>query len=249
MTHGPDVAPSTDDGGEVAAGYDGWPLQRKMALISEVGSAAALLSYGETMLRTTRGTFGEMKDPVLTTLSIGLEKLLKLTIGLITLTDTEEWPTKTVMQNKFRHDIAGMHQRVIADLRQRSDSRPYVLQLLDTATADPVLDPMIALLSDYGRSGRFYYLDHLADGSAQDRPDPVQLWQEAEDALRDDPEVVKLFNDGLAARTDDGWERFIHYRNTKLADCVASLRAAVVASWAHGCAGPVARQHSVSLAG
>lgn len=228
--------------------YDDWSIHRKMALISEVDSAAALLSYGVATMRTARGTFNEMKDPVLTTLSIGLEKLFKLTIGLITLTDTGEWPTKTEMQSRLRHDVAGMHERVIAELCQRATPRPYVLELLETATADPVLDPMIALLSDYGRSGRFHYLDHLADGDT-DRPNPDQLWRDAEDVLMDDPEIVKLFNEGLAAGTDDGWERFIHHSNNRLADCVSSLRGAVAASWAHGCAGPVARQHSVSLAG
>lgn len=63
--------------------------QQGFALISEMTSTRNLLAYGIRVIRT--GAFIETtRDPILTMLSIGVEKLYKLTLGLIALEREEE---------------------------------------------------------------------------------------------------------------------------------------------------------------
>jgi hypothetical protein len=40
-----------------------------------------------------------MRDPVITMLSIGVEKLLKLVVGVIALHETQSWPSKATMMS------------------------------------------------------------------------------------------------------------------------------------------------------
>lgn len=62
-------------------------------------STRNLLAYGIRVIRT--GAFIDTtRDPILTMLSIGVEKLYKLTLGLIALDCDHKWPTKTEMQKQ-----------------------------------------------------------------------------------------------------------------------------------------------------
>jgi hypothetical protein len=94
--------------------FDGLTTRQALALTSEITSARNLLAYGERVIRTA--PFAETtRDAALTMLSIGVEKLLKLAIGLSILSDAGTWPSAAVMRNEFRHGLKKMD----ADLRHR----------------------------------------------------------------------------------------------------------------------------------
>lgn len=123
--------------------------QQGFALLAEMTSTRNLLAYGIRVIRT--GTFIDTtRDPILTMLSIGVEKLYKLTLGLIALDRDQRWPTKTEMQ-KQGHKLVPMHATVMNELRARTANKSeYVRGLLAEVDNDPVVVPIIEALDMYG---------------------------------------------------------------------------------------------------
>ena len=148
--------------------------QQGFALLAEMTSTRNLLAYGIRAIRT--GAFIDTtRDPILTMLSIGMEKLYKLTLGLIVLERDHKWPTKSEMQ-KHGHNLNPMHTVVMNELRARAAVKSqYVRELVAEVDNDPVVAPIIEALDLYGRMGRFYYLDHLGDAPQAVSPD--HAWQ------------------------------------------------------------------------
>ncbi len=158
--------------------------QQGFALLAEMTSTRNLLAYGIRVIRT--GAFIDTtRDPIFTMLSIGVEKLYKLTLGIIALDRDHRWPVKTEMQ-KQGHKLVPMHTTVMNELRARTvDKSEYVRGLLADVDNDPVVLPIIEALDMYGRMGRFYYLDEL--GAAPQSVSPDEGWQNIEHAALADP--------------------------------------------------------------
>lgn len=175
--------------------------EQEFALISEMNSTRNLLAYGIRTIRT--GAFVETtRDPLLTMLSIGVEKLYKLTLGLAALDRDGDWPAKTQMKNRG-HNLGVMHSAVLAELRSRtSDKSVYVRDLLSAVENDRVVQPLISAFGRYGQSGRFYYLDLLGD-APQEWDSPEDYWQRVEDAVVLEPEIAAAFTAASRAGTNN----------------------------------------------
>lgn len=195
---------------------------RGFALIGEMISTGNLLGYGTKVLREAR-FIETTRDPILTMLSIGVEKLLKLSLGVISLSDTGCWPTKHEMRS-FGHGVVGLHDAVMRKLSARVPAGDeYVLGLIDGVESDQVLTPLLAVLDRYGRQGRFYNLDHLAEAK-QVAPDPRVMWDAVEKAAQEASDVKRLF----AAATEninsnDAWDRFYLATQGRIADSAFRL--------------------------
>lgn len=165
--------------------------KQTLALIEEMTSTRNLLAYGVRVVRT--GAFvSTTRDPILTMLSIGVEKLYKLTLGLIALDVDKQWPSVKVMKANG-HKLGDMHQKVIAELRERTRSKSqYIRGLLAEVESDPVVIPVIEALDMYGRRGRFYYLDQLSESPQPVSPDDV--WQKIELAVLTESDVAALYS-------------------------------------------------------
>lgn len=194
---------------------------QSVALLEEIASTRNLLGYGVKVLRT--GAFIETtKEPILTLLSIGLEKLYKLTIGLADLDLNHEWPTAATMRD-FGHDITRLHERVMGELRARTaESTDFVRGLVADVDSDPMVPLLIHVLHNYGDRGRFYYLDRL--GNRTQDANPSDAWDQFERAALDDPIIADLMN--TAARevgSREAWNRFERALHERLAGTVESV--------------------------
>lgn len=184
------------------------------ALISEMSSTRNLLAYGIRAMRTA--AFVETtRDPIFTMLSIGVEKLYKLTLGLVDLERDGKWPSKAQMKS-HGHNLVDMHDAVFDELRKRTaDKSEYVRGLFSSVEDDLVVKPLIAALGRYGQSGRFYYLDVLGD-APQEWESPEEHWQHIEDAVMLEPEIKDLFNVAMNSISDnelwDSFHRSLHER-------------------------------------
>lgn len=195
--------------------------QQAFALLAEMNSTRNLLAYGIRVVRT--GAFIDTtRDPILTMLSIGVEKLYKLTLGLIALDREHRWPTKSEMQ-KQGHNLAPMHAEVMSELRARTANKShYVRGLLAEVDMDPVVVPIIEALDMYGRMGRFYYLDEL--GSAPQPVSPDDVWENIEQAALADPAVATLYQQAMKdVGGNDAWEKFVRALHERIATAVERI--------------------------
>lgn len=199
--------------------------QQGFALLAEMTSTRNLLAYGIRVVRTG-GFIDTTRDPILTMLSIGVEKLYKLTLGLIALDRDRRWPTKSEMQ-KQGHKLVPMHATVMSELRARTANKSqYVRGLLAEVENDPVVVPAIEALDMYGRMGRFYYLDELGDAPQSVNPD--DLWQNIEQAALADRAVASLYQQAMInAGDNDAWDKFIRALHERIARAVERIWVAI----------------------
>lgn len=167
---------------------------RILPLAQEVESAASLLAHGIDLVR--RGGTVE-PSPMFACLAMGAEKLLKLSIGLLSWQTTGAWPTQAEMRNRLRHGIGTMHARTLNELGDRlsdpstaGSAREVIAELRQELIDDPILTFALMALSDYAQQGRFYNLDILA-GAALPAPSPSERWNQLErDVLALNPTIA-----------------------------------------------------------
>ncbi len=198
---------------------DGLNQTQAFALIFETTSTRNLLGYGLWALRNAR--FWETtRDPILTMLSIGVEKLLKMSLGLAHVAEHDEWPPLATFRDTWRHNISNMHEVLMLTIRDRLSEATHPAcvesQLLEVEN-DPVLPALMAALSRYGQSGRFYHLDELAL-SPQAGEEPGHMWSEAENiALRLDPQMKAKFETASSDPDPEVFDAFVHELEAHLA--------------------------------
>jgi hypothetical protein len=148
-----------------------WPL----ALIRESNDAAALFSRGLDAVRTMRHDYTDAVA-VMALLALGAEKMLKLTIGLAGRGEGAGWPSKDYMRWEIGHRILKADQIARPLLDTYPGSVPGLLtDLKRRVGADPVLPHALEALDNFGKDGRFHYLDMLASATLTE-DSPQTLW-------------------------------------------------------------------------
>lgn len=175
---------------------DDLTMLQGIQLIQESDSAKHLLAYGIRALRTA-AFIDTTREPIMTMLSIGLEKTLKLGLGLNHLAETRSWLPLAVLKNDYRHDLIKMERLLRDAIRQnigRATHAFYVRAALEAVDTDPVWPSLVTALNRYGREGRFYFLDALAD-NPQKEESPQSFWDAIERvALENEVELNDLFH-------------------------------------------------------
>lgn len=162
---------------------DGLTRAQGFALIVEMDSARQLLAAGEFTMRNAR-YIDPVLDAVLTTTSIGVEKLLKVALGHSHLSEHGSWPTKPMMRDRLGHGSVRMYELLREQIEiwlapRGRPSHPH--ELVDRVDQDQTWPRLLEALDAYGRSGRFFYLDELAE-EPQAWESPRGLWQATEAA-------------------------------------------------------------------
>ncbi|GAA4188858.1 hypothetical protein GCM10022288_15780 [Gryllotalpicola kribbensis] len=171
---------------------DGLSQKQGLELIWEWTSARYLLRGSVKLIRTTTNIDLNV-HPILTISSIGVEKLLKLALGLRAVKDTGRFPSKGQMKHEFGHGSRGMFSKLIEtlgpDLERDAPEGTLVRTALNELLADPLFAPLLDLLTDYGMAARFFHLDAIAE-SPQDGYAPERRWDDLEAiAVKSFPEV------------------------------------------------------------
>lgn len=181
------------------------------------------MAYGLRVVRT--GAFVDTtRDPILTMLSIGVEKLYKLTLGVSALDKNGAWPTQSTMRDKYRHNLLIMHKAVMDDLRKRTeDKSQYVRRIFAEVEEDAVISPILEALDMYGRMGRFYYLDMLGE-APQTWESPDAYWDRIEATALRDPQLSLKESLAITAMTDSAlWDDLRASLNARVANSIENL--------------------------
>lgn len=192
---------------------DGLDFGQSMALLNEAQSVQNLLRDGYDAIEKLRHPLLHA-DAVFTLASIGVEKLMKITLGLIHLRDNGAWPSKRTMK-AWGHGISAMDHLVtqaLHDSTARATHTPYVETLLAEFRADAFWPLLMATLNRYGQSGRFFYLDHLADGKPDEWEPPIEYWHRLESSVTDaHPEILTMIASPDQATADKGYRTLSAY--------------------------------------
>lgn len=174
--------------------------QQAMALCldHEVTSIRHSVTTGLMLLRKAKH-IDDSFEPCLILLSIGFEKLLKLSLGLSVYAETREWVSNKELRDAGHH-IDQLWEKQLGHIR-KSAAMATNPSYIETALAE--LDTLVGLngfitsLAEYALNGRFYYQDVLSgqiplEDSAQ-RKAPIRIWHHAEmKIIETSPELVRL---------------------------------------------------------
>ena len=201
--------------------FENLDSQQSAALLEEVTSTRNLLGYGLKAL-SSDASFATTRDPILTMLSIGFEKLFKLTLGLAELDLHREWPPVSFLTG-YRHDLTRLHGDTMKVLQDRTaSSSAYVRDLVSGVKADPMVPLLIHVLHIYGDSGRFYYLDRL--GNRTQDLNPTDAWDQFVQAAMTDPTIVVLLEEASRQLVRDApWEELEAALRERLAHAVEGV--------------------------
>ncbi|MEV7962384.1 hypothetical protein [Oerskovia paurometabola] len=225
------------------AANDALTTDQRFALMFEQDSARQLLANGVHTLRDAR-YWDPVQDAVLTTLSIGAEKLLKISLGLIELEAHGNWPSKKFMRETWGHGTNLMDSSLRAHLRPwaLTSGADYVGGLVAAVDADLAWAKILEALDAYGRSGRFYYLDTLAEEQPK-WDSPANLWFEAESICIE--QHADLHHRQGPAMTSEASERFSSDLHLQMAHSIAGWWHMVTMAARHGAFGPHGVQFGV----
>lgn len=215
---------------------------QQLALIFETGSVQSLLRRGVHQLLDLRYINADI-DPVLTTLSIGVEKLMKLTWGLLEVAAGRSWPSKQDMQNQG-HGVKSLNKLIDPPLGAAVDlpTQPWVQGLRDGVNNDPYWALTLSALDSYGRSGRFHYLDQLAE-QPQPWQSPRQDWDDLEQAIVNDrPELLTDL-----AGSNESWHRARTEINAVIAASIKAWWEMIFRFWIQGAASQFGKQNSTAI--
>ena len=214
-----------------------------LQLIDVTLHVKSFVSNGVRLIEATRSS-DQDHPAAFACLAIGMEQLLKTTLGLVHAADHGRWPDRTTFRG-FGHSISELDWEVRGRLRERRDCamhRRYIQSLADAVDADAVLPRMIEVLTDYGSDGRYVHLDALTDpdtaSSRQLRATPLQRWyDDIEGALLG--ESPPLLDAVMAGNRGP--------LNRAAGTCLRRWYDYIGANWLHGVAGDRAKRVGLAL--
>jgi len=219
------------------------PLNRhqSVALSHEIDAAGTLLRHGHAILAEYRFASRDA-EAVFACLSGGVEKLLKLTVGVLALAEGAPWPQQATMKNAG-HRITELDESVRTAIVQRTDRSTapgLIASLLEWVRADPGHSQILATLERYATNGRFHNLDRLG-GLQQRGESPQALWGELQAMVVDaNPELLEQ----LAGDERDDAQRTINRVITLSLGAWCEL---IVRSWSTGVCGDEAQRWAAQL--
>jgi len=182
-------------------------------------------------------------DPVLTTLSIGVEKLMKLTWGLLEVAAGRSWPAKTVMQDQG-HGVKSLNELIDLHLGAAVGlpAQPWVQGLRDGVNNDPYWALILSALDSYGRSGRFY--------SSTSWPSSRKAGNHPAMTGTTSSRPSRMIGRGVLADlagSNEGWQRARTEINAVIAASVTAWWEMIFRFWIQGAAGQFGKQHSTAI--
>lgn len=212
-------------------------------LIEVTSQVKSFVSNGVRIIETARSS-DQDHPAAFACLAIGMEQLLKTTLGLVHAADNGRWPDRATFRG-FGHSISGLDREVRDRLRDRRDHATYtayIQSLAEAVDADAVLPQMIDVLTHYGSTGRYLHLDALSDpasaSSRQPRATPLRTWyDDIESALlREDLSMLDAVMAG--DRTP---------LNRAAGACLRRWYDYIGANWVQGVAGDRAKRFGLTL--
>jgi len=112
-------------------------------------SARHLLKHGDNVLRSSRYIYLDV-NAILTTLSVGVDKALKLALALWDVAEGNGWPSVARMKNEYEHGVVAMDAILRNKLRAGIGTKPYARDVLAKVDADPIWPALLTALDAYG---------------------------------------------------------------------------------------------------
>ncbi|MEH0417272.1 hypothetical protein [Streptomyces sp. B21-083] len=149
-----------------------WDSPIFQPLLHEAGLAAQTLCTGLTTLRKANYQQTEKYYAGFFSYTIGLERVMKLTVLLDALVTDGKFPSDQQLKNAYGHDLNKL-LRAVREIRAKHEPSDFRWKL----PHPDIIDDAVKFLAEFARTTRYYNLDVLS-GKAPSL-DPVARWFQA----------------------------------------------------------------------
>ncbi|MGW1715592.1 hypothetical protein [Streptomyces sp. NPDC002156] len=146
-----------------------WDSPIFQPLLHEAGLAAQTLYIGLTTLRKASYQEPEKYYGGFFSYTIGLERVMKLTILLDSLVENGEFPSDQQLKKAYSHDLSKL-LCAVREIREKLDQSELRWKL----PHPEIIDDAVTFLAEFAKTTRYYNLDVLS-GKAPSL-DPVARW-------------------------------------------------------------------------
>lgn len=185
------------------------------------------------------------RTPILAGLSLGVEQLVKLTLGMLAIHEGKPWPD--MASSAYGHNLYKLDAECRAQFAAKGSQA--VKDAVGELDADSTVAGVLAAADKYARAGRYFFLDALgkvARGQPEPPPDdsPAELW---EDMVRkvwaDNPDMLHRFLELPVPRSDPSHKEL----NAEIVRAIRNWWSTYRQAWQSGLLGPEARAWSYQL--
>lgn len=141
-------------------------------LAKETDLCATCLNQGLTTLRLSDFTQKGNYYSSFFSLTIGIERLLKLIFIINTIVKDNKFPDNKALKNTYRHNIQKLIQEIVTDIRPNDSF----------IQSDEIYPKLIAFFSEYAESSRYYNLNMLTGD--QNNNDPLHVWNDIQTIIK-----------------------------------------------------------------
>lgn len=214
-------------------------VRRRLYLIQELDVSLLAIAAGLAELHGSL-PYRSRYFVFLLLLSTGLERLLKIVLHLRALETTGAFLSRDEMKNRYGHNLVGLCNAVVTEcFTPEHLTRPATQADLRFVRDDPILRPMLELLSDFATADRYIYMNGISDpGDTAEWPE--RRWQELESSTLPRGEFVRLYMAGEEPTAKDRATR-------ALVACLERFVRAVARLFVWGALGDQARQVSPAV--
>lgn len=135
-------------------------------LAKEIDLCATCLNQGLTTLRQADFTQKGNYYSSFFSLTIGIERLLKLIFIINSIIKKNEFPDNKTLKDTYSHNIKKLIENVVSDIRPKDS-------FIDS---DEVYSKLIDFFSEYAKSSRYYNLNALTGNNNNN--DPLHIWND-----------------------------------------------------------------------
>ncbi len=136
---------------------------------SEAATASGLIGSGLTLLRKMDFTKPTYQSQAFFSLSIGLERMMKLIVIYDYRTlNNNQFPDDKYLRKSYMHNLGKLFAKCEAI------SAPYNIEF-KIVLNDPIYKKIIAILSEFSNQSRYYNLNYLSGNNFGE--DCLQLWE------------------------------------------------------------------------
>jgi len=142
-------------------------------LNSEAYTASGLIGSGLTMLRKMDFSRETYFSQSLFSLSIGLERLMKLIIIYDYRYSNEgNFPSNEYLKHQIGHNLTKLYSNIKCIAARFEKDR-----LFNEVDADPICTKILSILTDFAMNSRYYNLDQLSQAKSVGK-NPINEWEE-----------------------------------------------------------------------
>ncbi len=153
-------------------------------------------------------------------LSTGLERILKVVIGMRLLSDNKSFPTEKELKKNYGHSLIKLRNEILTICYNKDKlSPPIILEDFNYIQKDIILNELLNQLSEFATNDRYVYMNRISNDKSTGKW-LSSRWEEIENKIVSRKEAIELIQNNRN-------EEYIEIVSKTLVKCIERFLSAL----------------------